>query len=202
MQAFIDDTKLLTTHDTLPFPFDPTLSLEANRLRAAFHLANRRIGETMASGEGLKGMATTAAAVLVTPEATVIGHVGDSRVYLRRNGNLERLTLDHSWVEEQVRAGVLTASAARQHPWRNVVTRALAGGDDPEVDLVDFSPADGDRILLCSDGLFSVVTDEEIGELLGGAGTLEKVCRDLVAAANAAGGPDNTTVLVLHIDAA
>jgi protein phosphatase len=201
MQTFIDDTKGLTTHDTLPFPFDPELSLEANRLRGAFHLANRRIAETMAGSEGLKGMATTAAAILVTSEVTIIGHVGDSRVYVGRKDHLERLTLDHSWVEEQVRAGVLTASAARQHPWRNVVTRALAGGDDPQVDLVDFTPAAGDRILLCSDGLFSVVTDEEIGELLGAAGPLENVCQALITAANDAGGPDNITVLVLQIDA-
>jgi protein phosphatase len=81
------------------------------------------------------------------------------------------------------------------------VTRALAGGEDPQVDLVDFAPSAGDRILLCSDGLFSVVSDEDIGELLGGAGPLDKVCHALIAAANDAGGPDNTTVLVLQIDA-
>src|SRR5207237_4385866 len=113
-----------------------------------------------------RGMATPAAAVLIGPHGASVAHVGDSRVYVLRRGTLEQITHDHSWVEEQVRAGTLSPSAARQHPWRNVVTRALSGGDDPEVDVTEVAPRPGERYLLCSDGLFTVVPDNHITELL------------------------------------
>jgi protein phosphatase len=93
----------------------------------------------------------------------------------------------------------MTASAARQHPWRNVVTRALSGGTDPEVDIVELSPSIGERYLLCSDGLSGVVTQETIANILGAAEPLETVCDRLIAAANEGGGPDNITVLVLDV---
>jgi protein phosphatase len=131
-----------------------------------------------------------------------VAHVGDSRVYVLRDGHLEQITNDHSWVEEQVRAGTLSPTAARQHPWRNVVTRALSGGEDPEVDLTEVSPARGERYLLCSDGLFTVVPDSRIAQLLGqGDVSLDAICQGLVQAANEAGGPDNITTLILQIDA-
>jgi protein phosphatase len=147
-------------------------------------------------------MATTASAVLVKRCEAVVGHVGDSRVYLLRDGELNQLTADHSWVEEQVRAGALTSLAARQHPWRNVVTRALSGGDDAIVDITGCSLRVGDRLLLCSDGLFSIKLDEEIRELLEQDAPLSDICKSLVEAANAGGGPDNITTLVLQVDAA
>ena len=100
-----------------------------------------------------------------------------------------------------MRAGTLTPSAARQHPWRNVVTRALSGGEDPEVDVTDVTPAPGERYLLCSDGLFAVVPDQRIAEILSQRGVpLDAICRGLVEAANEGGGPDNITTLVLEID--
>jgi len=118
-----------------------------------------------------------------------------------RKGQLDQITHDHSWVEEQVRAGTLSPTAARQHPWRNVVTRALSGGDDPEVDVTEVSPQTGERYLLCSDGLFTVVPDSRLSELLGQTGVpLDAICRGLVQAANEAGGPDNITTLILQID--
>jgi PPM family protein phosphatase len=101
-----------------------------------------------------------------------------------------------------VRAGTMSPIAARQHPWRNVVTRALAGGEDPEVDVTEIRPQSRERYLLCSDGLFSVVSDDLIAELLGQQDVpLEQVCKRLIEAANAAGGPDNITALVLEVDA-
>jgi len=148
-------------------------------------------------------MATTASAVLLGARSASVAHVGDSRVYVLRDGTLQQITHDHSWVEEQVRAGTLTPTAARQHPWRNVVTRALSGGEDPEVDVTDISPKPGERYLLCSDGLFTVVADSHIAEILGDQGVpLESIARSLVAAANEGGGPDNITALILQIDAA
>lgn len=203
IEAFIQETAGADKNRTWPFPFDPTVSLEANRLRAAFRLANRKIALAIADSQDLRGMATTASAVLLGPRSASVAHVGDSRVYVLRAGRLEQITNDHSWVEEQVRAGTLSPTAARQHPWRNVVTRALSGGEDPEVDVTEVSPQPGERYLLCSDGLFTVVSDARIAEILGEPGvTLESITRSLVEAANDGGGPDNITALILQIDAA
>ena len=134
-----------------------------------------------------------------------IAHVGDSRIYALdklEGGTLRQITDDHSWVEEQVRAGTMTSSAARQHPWRNVVTRALSGGTDPEIDTVELDPDKGERLLLCSDGLSGVVPHETIADILGDASApLDAICERLIAAANQGGGPDNITVLVIQVDA-
>jgi serine/threonine protein phosphatase PrpC len=201
IQAFIQETAGADKNRTWPFPLEPTLSFEANRLIAAFRLANRRIAATIADSQDLRGMATTASALLATSDSACVAHVGDSRVYVLREGKLNQITHDHSWVEEQVRAGTLTPSAAKQHPWRNVVTRALSGGEDPEVDVTEIAPAKGERYLLCSDGLFAVVGDERIAQILGAEEPLDQVCAQLIAAANEAGGPDNITALVLQVDA-
>ena len=199
--AFIEETAGADKNRTWPFPFEPELSFEANRMKAAFRLANRRIGAAIADSQDLRGMATTASALLLGPTHSCVGHIGDSRVYVLRDGGLTQLTHDHSWVEEQVRAGTLTADAARQHPWRNVVTRALSGGEDPDPDVVEIRPAAGERYLLCSDGLFGVVTDDRIAELLDDrSGSLEDICGRLIDAANAAGGPDNITAMLLQVD--
>ena len=201
IEAFIQETSGDDKNRTWPFALDPSVSFEANRLRAAFRLANRKIASAIADSQDLRGMATTASAVLFGGRSASVAHVGDSRVYVLRDGRLDQITHDHSWVEEQVRAGVLTPTAARQHPWRNVVTRALAGGDDPEVDVTEVIPQPGERYLLCSDGLFGVVPDGRILELLGQQGVaLEAICGGLIDAANAAGGPDNITTLILQID--
>ena len=201
IQAFIAETAHADKNRTWPFPFEPDLSLEANRLKAAFRLANRKIASAIADSNDLRGMATTASAILAGSASACVAHVGDSRVYVLHDGRLEQLTHDHSWVEEQVRAGTMSPTAARQHPWRNVVTRALSGGEDPEVDVTEVHPRSGERYLLCSDGLFSVVGDQQIAEILGSARPLQEICTALIDAANAGGGPDNTTAVVLEVDA-
>jgi protein phosphatase len=202
VEAFIHDTREADMNTTWPFPYDPTVSMNGNRLRAAFRLANRRIAMAMQGDDALRGMATTAAAVLTGRDKLVIAHVGDSRVYLQRDGHLQQLTEDHSWVGEQVRAGVLSDVDARRHPWRNVVTRALSGGDDPQVDIAEIEVKPGDRLLLCSDGLSGVVTLEDLEAIVSRPGPLEAICRALIDAANAAGGPDNITVVMLQVDVA
>src|SRR6186997_1666810 len=148
VQTFIAETAGADKNRTWPFPFEPTVSLEGNRLKAAFRLANRQISNAMADSADLRGMATTASAILAGKNSACVGHVGDSRVYALRDGVLRQVTEDHSWVEEQVRAGTMTATAARQHPWRNVVTRALSGGNDPEIDVTQVQPVPGERYLL------------------------------------------------------
>lgn len=201
IEAFVRESATFDSHRTWPFPYDTSISLDANRLKAALRVANHRIAETASDSAELRGMATTACAVLTGVDSTAVAHVGDSRIYLLRRGELRQLTLDHSWVEEQVRAGVMDERAARHHPWRNVVTRALSGGEDPEIDVADVPLQPGDRLLLCSDGLSGVVSDEDLGEKLRAAVDLDRICASLIDAANAAGGPDNITVLVLQVDA-
>jgi protein phosphatase len=202
VESFINDTRDADPNQTWPFPYDPELSLGGNRIRAAFRLANRRLASEMEADDSLKGMATTAAAVLVATDTPVVAHVGDSRVYLWRDGGLSQVTQDHSWVGEQVRAGVLTDADARRHPWRNVVTRALSGGDDPDVEVHPLELSAGDRLLICSDGLSGVVPTELMQQLVEGNEDLEAACNALIAAANAAGGPDNITVAMLRVDVA
>ena len=203
ISAFIKETAGEDRNRTWPFPFEPELSMDGNRLKAAFRLANRKIGSTIADSQDLRGMATTASAILVSDAQTCVAHIGDSRVYVQRADKLSQITDDHSWVEEQVRAGMLTPDAARAHPWRNVVTRALSGAEDPEIDVVEIKPAKGDRFLLCSDGLFGVLSDDQIGAILSDRrDSLSDLCGRLIEAANAGGGPDNITALIVQIDAA
>ena len=202
IETFINDTRDADVNTTWPFPYDANLSLDGNRLTAAFRLANRRLSAAMENDDALRGMATTAAAVLARKGKLAVAHVGDSRVYLFRDGALTQITQDHSWVTEQVRAGVLSEADARHHPWRHVVTRALSGGDDPEVDVRELDVKAGDRILLCSDGLSGVVPPDRLTGILGRGATLEQTCQELVDAANEAGGPDNITVAMLQVDVA
>jgi len=202
IENFINDTREADLNTTWPFPYDPALTLDGNRLLAAFRLANRKIAMAMQTDDALRGMATTAAVVLASRGKPVVAHVGDSRVYLLREGKLRQLTQDHSWVGEQIRAGVLSDADARRHPWRNVVTRALSGGDDPQVDIAEVDVRSGDRLLMCSDGLSGVVPLEEIEAIAGRSGDLATLCRALIDAANAAGGPDNITVALLTVDVA
>jgi protein phosphatase len=204
IEQAVEETAGRDEHSAWPFDYQPSLGVAGNRLNWAFHLANARIRTEAASGRGRQGMATTAAAVLFDSDRTgvrlpargvTIGHVGDSRIYRCREGRLDRLTRDHSWVEEQMRAGFITDSEARRHPRRNLLTRALTGGADPVADLAWVPVAPGDALLLCSDGLTSVLTDEQIAGILEG----EDACEALVHAANLAGGPDNVTVIVIEV---
>jgi len=202
IETFINDTREADVNTTWPFPYDTALTLDGNRLTAAFRLANRRLSAAMAADENLRGMATTAAAFLANKGKPIVAHVGDSRLYLWRAGQLTQVTQDHSWVTEQVRAGVLTEADARHHPWRHVVTRALSGGDDPEVEVSEMDLTAGDRLMLCSDGLSGVVAPDRIAAIVGQDRPLEQICQDLIDAANQAGGPDNITVAMLQVDVA
>ena len=201
IQNVIRSTARLGPQDTWPAPLDPAVGTDGNRLRAGFDEANRRIARQAETAEDLRGMATTAVAILarVGDGRAALAHVGDSRAYLYRGGSLSRLTHDHSWVEEQMRAGLLTAEAAREHPWRNIVTRALSGATDLDVDVAEVKLELGDRLLLCSDGLSTVLTDQEIVEVVSTAEDLQVGCDELVSRANAGGGPDNVTTLLLDV---
>ncbi len=200
IERVVRATAALGQHDTWPMPFDSSLGRDGNILRAAFVGANQRISDEADASEELRGMATTAVAVLLAGLQATIAHVGDSRVYLLREERLTRLTGDHSWVEEQMRAGLLTAEAAREHPWRNIVTRALSGAGDLEVDVSQIELQPADRLLLCSDGLTTMLTDDDVGRIIDDAADLQRGCDDLVDRANAAGGSDNITTLLLAME--
>ena len=179
----------------------PGIAGAGDRLETALVEANRLLAARIAEDAALQGMATTAVALLAEAEAVALAHVGDSRAYRCRAGHLTQLTSDHSWVEEQVRAGLLTAAAARRHPWRHVVTRAISGGADIEVEVSALPLEPDDRILLCSDGLSTVVSDRGIAEVLRMDGSSGEACDELVRRANTAGGPDNVTVVLVDAHA-
>jgi len=187
---------------TWPFGLDENISYDGNRLKTAIRHANRKVLEATKEKTEYEGMATTVAAVLVDGEVANIGHVGDSRIYLLSDDEFTQLTSDHSWVNEQIQSGVISQDQARNHPLRNVVTRALGGRADLAVDMQTRKMREGDLLLLCSDGLTSMVSDEEITLILREAqGDVEKAAEALVGAANEHGGEDNITVVVLRFGA-
>ncbi len=201
ISGVVEATAALGADDAWPVPFDAALGRGGNRLRAGFDRANRRIADRAAAAAELRGMATTAVAVLTADPGGALAHVGDSRAYLCRAGGLTRLTRDHSWVEDQVREGRMTETAARAHPWRHFVTRALTGEPGVEADAEDLALRPGDRLLLCSDGLSSVLPDPEIGDVASGRADRQAACDELVRLVNARGGPDNVTVVMIDVDA-
>ena len=149
----------------------------------------------------LTGMGTTLTLAIIDPNGTVdIGHVGDSRAYLRRDGELRKVTSDHSYIGEMMAAGRLTPEEAKNHPYRSVVTRAVGLESSVEVDTTELELQAGDRLLLCSDGLSSMVDDGAIAEILDGRDDPAEAARALVEAANAAGGDDNITVVIVDAD--
>lgn len=177
---------------------DQRYSREANLLASGVRLANRAIFEAACSNQSWQGMGTTVDAVLLQGNRAGVAHVGDSRVYLMRDGDLRQITDDHSLVAEQVRQGAITAEEARLSPRKNVITRALGQWEELDVDMRDVELANGDRLLLCSDGLTGMVEDARIAGLLGAHPAPDAACRALVAEANTNGGRDNVTVVVLE----
>jgi protein phosphatase len=164
--------------------------------------ANRRIHERSRNERGRAGMGTTlTAAYLTTGDEVIVAHVGDSRAYLLRDGDLVRLTHDHSLVGELVARGKLTEEQAESHPQRSVITRALGPEPDVEVDLEAFQARAGDIFLLCSDGLCDMVEDEDIAMTLQtlGKGNLKLAAQHLVQMANDNGGRDNVSVILVRV---
>jgi PPM family protein phosphatase len=162
--------------------------------------ANSRIHELSHSHAEQAGMGTTLTAVYVGERDVSIAHVGDSRAYRFRDGELLRLTDDHSLVDELLRQGRLTPEEAIEHPQRSVITRALGPEGAVEVDTRSYSARDGDVYLLCSDGLTTMVSEDRLAELLGAHETLRDKGEALIAAANEAGGRDNITVVLLRLE--
>ncbi len=172
------------------------------RLVALIQAANRRIYELSHAGHEHAGMGTTLTAVCVVEDGIAVAHVGDSRAYIYRDGELVRLTEDHSLVEELVRQGKLTEAQAAEHPQRSIITRALGIEPEVEVDTWTYPARDGDVVLVCSDGLTSMIDEQRIAAILASEHDLEGAGEGLVSAANEAGGRDNITVILFRLQEA
>ncbi len=168
-------------------------------LRTTASEANRRIYEAATRDPNAAGMGTTLVSSIVTGGAISFGHVGDSRAYLWRADTLQQLSDDHSLVGELIRRGALTPEEAERHPQRSIITRVLGTEAAVEVDTWTIEARDADVVLLCSDGLTGMLRDDAIAQILRIAPTLGDAARELVAAANAAGGEDNTTAVLFRI---
>ena len=168
-------------------------------LGAAVEAANAKVIEGAKTGKGKPGMGCTASCILVEKNKVAIAHVGDSRIYLLHAGALVRLTHDHSYVEELVDAGEITADEARVHPSRSIITRALGNDPDMYADHFTLEVTTGDRIIICSDGLSSMVEDSEIEDIAVSCVDPQTAADNLVSAALAGGGHDNVTVVVVDV---
>ena len=180
-------------------PRDPALTPERQLERVAQE-ANRRIYELALRDETRRGMGTTLTATLVDGDAVSVGHVGDSRAYRLRDGELAQLTQDHSLVAELERSGQLTPEAAEHHPQRSIITRALGPEPEVEVDTHTHPARDGDVYVLCSDGLTGMISDDELATIVRAAPSLESAAEALVRAANQSGGKDNITVVLFRLE--
>ncbi|HKV09784.1 MAG TPA: Stp1/IreP family PP2C-type Ser/Thr phosphatase [Thermoanaerobaculia bacterium] len=198
IRDFIEKTADKDT--TWPFGMDQRLERHSNLLKMAVRIAHENVLRAISRDGSLYGMGTTVVGLLLSGDVAAVAHVGDSRAYRLRDGKLEQLTQDHTWVNEQVVAGFLSKEQARSHPLKNVVTRALGGESDVLVDVREVEVQPGDLFLLCSDGLTGMLSDADINERLSSGRTLHEICRTLVNDSNARGGIDNVTVVLLSIE--
>lgn len=183
---------------TWPFGYDNTRSLDENRLVNAVQLANRHVWSAIKTRPEWAGMGSTIIAVTVEGDRSVIGSVGDSRVYLLRDGQLLQLTVDDSWVGDLVRDGALTEQAARSHSMRNVLTQAVGARRELHVHTSELSLLDGDVLLLASDGIYGVVEPTTMRSILYSYPDVKEAAEHLVTAAREGGAPDNATCIVLR----
>jgi protein phosphatase len=171
----------------------------ATSLASAIQLANSTIFKAGQEQNGRNGMGSTIVAALVRGNSLAIGHVGDSRIYMVRQGSIQQLTQDHSLVMEQVRRGYITLEQAQKSEMQNIILRALGSEEAVEADIEDLVAMPGDVLLMTSDGLTRHVQDEEILEIVQGSSGLEQACGALVMAARERGGDDNITCLLVRI---
>jgi protein phosphatase len=171
----------------------------AQRLTDALRKANRNIHDRTMTEVDKQGMGTTASVLLLSPTKYLIGQVGDSRVYLLRDGALVQLTKDHSYVQEQVDAGFLTPEQARYHPYSNVITRCVGASPDVEPDIYQGEVKLGDIFLVASDGLTGMVDDRRLQMLLMSRAEPERKVHSLISEANGRGGLDNITAIVVQV---
>ncbi len=178
---------------------DESLSPEGNYLASSIRLANRVIHELATMGDKRQGMGTTVAALLIMPSKVIAANVGDSRIYLIREGTIERLSRDHTIVAEQIEMGIMTVEEANASSLKHILTRNLGSAEDVLPEVFELEPANRDRFVLCTDGLTDLVTDEEILDLTLKADEPESLCRNFVDLALERGAHDNTTVVSVFV---
>ncbi len=174
----------------------------AGRLSAAIHKANEAIFSRTLSEHDKRGMGTTLTALILLPNRYLIGQVGDSRAYLLRAADLQQVTKDHSYVQEQVDAGLLTPEQARVHPYSNVITRCVGASMDVTPDIYFGKLETSDLILLASDGLTGMLEDEHLRRILQSDGGPQRWVDQMITEANRRGGLDNITAIVVQIEKA
>lgn len=202
-KTIVDFFETIASEDvTWPFQFDPALSEEENRLVTGVRLANRQIVELGNRSAEHHGMGTTIVATLFSPRRGkfYVAHVGDSRAYRIRAGQIEQITQDHSLVNDYLLARPDMTEEQRNELPKNVITRALGMQDHVIVDLGQFDVQRGDVFLLCSDGLSGMVEDEELCSITSSTEDLGEACRKLINAANEHGGEDNITVVLVRVE--
>jgi len=163
----------------------------------ALAAANRKVYQDACESSELEGMGTTVVAATILNGKLCVMNVGDSRLYLISEGGIRQITVDHSLVEEMVRKGILPREKARNHPKKNIITRAVGVTQSVEPDFFEVDVKSGDKILMCSDGLSNMLEDQELGEIADSVGALEEKARLMVDAANVNGGKDNISVLLI-----
>jgi len=170
-----------------------------NQLAGAVRRSNRVIWEAAQQHASQRGMGATVVTALLNGPVMSIAHVGDSRIYLYRGGQLQQLTLDHSLVMEQVRRGLITREEAERSEMQNIIIRALGAEENVEVDVDEVFLMPGDQVVLCSDGLTRMVPDPGIAEIIADAASSQEAADRLVDAANEQGGEDNISVIVVRV---
>ncbi len=178
---------------------DVTLTIE-DVIKVALKEANNRIIQSSISSIHLQGMGTTEVIAVYNKGRVYFGNVGDSRGYLITPEKIVQLTRDHSVVQDLKEQGLITEEEAKVHPYRNVITRCLGMQAEVEVDTFSLDLSVGDKIIMCTDGLTNLVTNEEIKDMVSSSDDLEAICKKLVDTANERGGHDNITVVLLHND--
>jgi len=189
------------THDTddvsWPYGIDTSLSLDANRLRTALQLANRRVFRAAESRDEYTGMGTTIVTALICGDTLIVGHVGDSRLYLWSGGDLEQVTQDDSWAATMLARNPGSDTAAiENHPLRNVLTNVLGAREQTEIHLLQRPISDGTTLLLCTDGLHGVLSSGVLRDVLSSGHDPATLAEGLVRAALDGGSRDNVTALV------
>ncbi len=192
-----DYASRFTVRETLRLTAASHKSAVMEILGDALHTVNQNLHATASMREDLSGCGTTVVAACVEHGVLHTANVGDSRLYIVNEEGIRQVTVDHSLVEEMVLAGSLDARKARNHPDKNVITRAVGAEEYLDVDFFTTNLRKGDLVLMCSDGLTNMVEDEEIGRIIRDNATLESKARALVAAANQAGGLDNISVILV-----
>ncbi len=178
---------------------DDTVSLKGNYIVSSIRLANRVVYELAMEYEQYHGMGSTVTALLVTPTRVIAANVGDSRIYLIRDGHIERLSKDHTIVSEQVEQGAMTEEEAATSPLKHILTRNLGSSEEVEPEVFELQPSNNDKFILCSDGLTDLVSDEELREMCQNEEDPDQLCHRLLDKVLKRGAHDNTTIISVFL---